>query len=157
MEINSEITIRDYHKNDQSEVLKLLQLNTPKYFATEEEADLIDYLETKIERYFVILVNGKIAGSGGINFVNQKTEGRISWDMIHPNQQGKSLGKELLQYRIHLLNAMENIQKIRVRTSQLAFQFYEKQGFELKNIEKNYWAKGFDLYDMEYKKKQKNN
>ena len=34
-------------------------------------------------------------------------------------------------------------------TSQHAYQFYEKMGFELEKIEKEYWAKNFDLYIMQ--------
>jgi ribosomal protein S18 acetylase RimI-like enzyme len=35
-----------------------------------------------------------------------------------------------------------------VRTSQLAYKFYQKVGFELEKTEKDFWAKGFDLYQM---------
>ncbi|NAA11186.1 GNAT family N-acetyltransferase, partial [Escherichia coli] len=45
---------------------------------------------------------------------------------------------------------IDSIQKITVRTSQLAYKFYEKQGFTLKEIQRDYWAKDFDMYSMEY-------
>ena len=64
--------------------------------------------------------------------------------------QGKSLGAQLLKYRIEILKSIDGIQKITVRTSQLAYKFYEKQGFTLKEIQRDYWAKGFDMYSMEY-------
>ena len=38
-----------------------------------------------------------------------------------------------------------------LRTTQLAFQFYEKMGFELDKTKKDFWAKGFDLYQMKMK------
>jgi len=63
------------------------------------------------------------------------------------------LGTKLLNYRIDKLNSFESIQKITVRTSQVAYKFYEKQGFKLFEIKKDYWAEGFDLYNMEYKQK----
>ena len=56
----------------------------------------------------------------------------------------------LLKYRIEILKSIDGIQKITVRTSQLAYKFYEKQGFTLKEIQRDYWAKGFDMYSMEY-------
>ena len=66
------------------------------------------------------------------------------------NEQGKSLGKKLLRYRIEVLKAIPSIKKITVRTSQLAYKFYEKQGFTLNEIKRNYWADGFDMYSMQY-------
>ena len=57
---------------------------------------------------------------------------------------------QLLKYRIEILKSIDGIQKITVRTSQLAYKFYEKQGFTLKEIQRDYWAKGFDMYSMEY-------
>jgi ribosomal-protein-alanine N-acetyltransferase len=48
---------------------------------------------------------------------------------------------------------MKEIEKIIVRTSQITFPFYQKQGFRLKEKIDNYWAEGFDLYYMEYQSK----
>lgn len=56
-----------------------------------------------------------------------------------------------MKYRIEKLRSIDSIQKITVRTSQVAYKFYEKQGFELIEIIKDYWAEGFDMYSMEYK------
>ncbi len=145
------ITIREYELTDKSAVMNLIRLNTPRYFAPEEEADLSRYLDSERELYYVLLFNEKIVGCGGINFADNKTTGRISWDIFHPQYQGKSLGTQLLKYRIGKLKSLGGVQKITVRTSQVAYKFYEKQGFELIEIKKDYWAKGFDMYRMEYK------
>ena len=48
-------------------------------------------------------------------------------------------------------SAISSVGKITVRSSQVAYKFYEKQGFVLNEIKKNYWAEGFDMYSMEYK------
>ena len=37
------------------------------------------------------------------------------------------------------------IDRITVRTSQVTYQFYQKQEFILKSIKKDYWWKGFDI------------
>jgi len=144
--------IREYQDSDKNAVLNLLRLNTPKYFAPEEEKDLDDYLDNERELYFVIIFDNKLVGCGGINFADNNTRGKISWDILHPDYQGKSIGTQLLKHRIEILKPMENIQKISVRTSQITYKFYENNGFELFEIIKDYWAKGFDLYNMEFKK-----
>lgn len=91
-----------------------------------------------------------IAGCGGINFSENGSTGKISWDILYPQYQGKGLGTTLLHYRINKLKEMEHIKAITVRTSQLVYRFYEKNGFVLQEVVKDYWAKGFDLYQMNY-------
>ena len=148
--------IRDYSESDKPEVIKILQLNTPEYFDPSEETEFIDFLDNKIEDYFVVLRNSKIVGAGGINYFLDENTSRISWDMIHPDYHGKGVGTELTQYRIDLSKtSSKNIELIVVRTSQLTYQFYKKMGFELDKIEKDYWAKNFDLYQMKMRIKQK--
>lgn len=93
----------------------------------------------------------KLVGCGGINFSDNRMTGKISWDILHPEYQGKSLGTYLLEYRIKKLKSIDSVQRITVRTSQLAYKFYEKRGFELLEVKKDYWARGFDMYRMEYK------
>lgn len=143
------IMIRPYTQNDKEAVLALIKLNTPKYFAEAEEQDLVTYLEQEIESYFVIEEEGEIIGAGGINWLENKTEARISWDMFHPKHQGKGLGSQLTQYRIEQIKTIPTVEKIVVRTTQLVFPFYAKQGFQLQYTIKDYWATGFDLYHME--------
>ena len=145
------ITIRSYETKDKGEVLELIRLNTPRFFAEQEEADFKKYLEGEIERYFVVLFNDQIVGCGGVNFEDGGTTGVISWDILHPDFQRKSLGTKLLQYRLEKLKLMDTIQKIKVRTSQVSYKFYEKQGFEVSEIKKDHWADGFDLYLMEFR------
>lgn len=141
--------IRPFQTSDTPRLLELLRLNTPEYFSPAEEKDLIYYLKNEIEQYFVLLENNKIIGCGGFNLSEDKKTGKISWDIFHPESQGKGFGTELTNYRIERIKEIKSIEKISVRTSQLAFRFYAKFGFELKEIVKNYWDKGFDLYHLE--------
>lgn len=126
--MDGKIVIREYEPADKEAVMELLRLNTPRYFAPEEAADLDAYLERERELYYVLLHEERIVGCGGINFADGGTVGKISWDMVHPQYRGKSLGTRLLRHRIEKLEAMRSVRRITVRTSQLAFGFYEKRG-----------------------------
>ena len=141
--------IRPYEKSDKTDVINLFRLNTPSYFSTEEEDDLIYFLENEREQYYVVSINEEIVGCGGYNFSEDKSIGVICWDIVHPNFQGKSVGRNLLNYRITQIKNVNSIRKITVRTSQLVYRFYEKQGFVLLEIVHDYWSKGFHLYRME--------
>ncbi|SJN43464.1 Ribosomal-protein-S18p-alanine acetyltransferase [Sphingobacterium faecium PCAi_F2.5] len=126
-----------------------MQENIPAYFAQDEMEDLKYYLDFEIEQYFVLEAEGKIVACGGINLELEERRGVISWDIVLPSEQGKGYGRKLLEHRIAILKSMPDIDRITVRTSQLTYLFYQKNGFILNQIVKDYWAKDFDLYSME--------
>ena len=141
--------VRPYNKTkDKDRVLELLALNTPHYFAEEETPEFLDYLENKLEDYFVVESDGVTVGCGGINYFWEENLARLSWDILHPDFQGKGLGSQLARHRIAHIKKQASIKTIVVRTSQLAYHFYGKMGFELEKIEEDFWAKDFHLYQM---------
>jgi len=141
--------LRPYRLTDQQPLVDLLRLNTPLYFAPSEELAYIDYLNLHAEAYFVVETDNGIIGAGGINygFDNGRTA-RLSWDIVHPHHHGKGIGAMLTRYRIDEITKNANVDSIVVRTTQLVFGFYQKMGFRLCSIEKDFWAEGFDLYVM---------
>lgn len=140
--------IRPYRADDQEELIRLFRLNTPKYFDRSEESDLLRYLRNFSDHYFVVVENGQIIGAGGYNYFEDQAMARISWDLVHPDFQGRGIGKELALFTINEIRRKLPVKLIKVRTSQLVYEFYEKLGFVLERIEKDFWAKGFDLYEM---------
>jgi ribosomal-protein-alanine N-acetyltransferase len=141
--------IRKYSNSDKPKIIELLRKNTPEYFDSSEEKDFENYLDNEVEDYFVYEIDSEIIGAGGINYFTEQKLARISWDMINPNSQGNGIGKKLTQYRINYLNENPKIELIIVRTTQLVYKFYEKMGFKLEKVEKDFWAENFDLYQMQ--------
>lgn len=143
------MTIRAYTDADRNGVLNLLRLNTPAYFSASEEQDLVYYLDNHLENYFVVEEDNVLLACGGFNLSDTPDTIKISWDIVAPESQGKGVGTALTKFRIEQIKSMAGVKVIVVRTSQFVFKFYEKLGFELKQIVKDYWAEGFDLYFME--------
>lgn len=141
-------TLRPYHTNDFEQLIQLFLLNTPKYFCPLEQQDLEEYLRSEIEHYSVIDEDGKILASGGCN-VSEDGVGCLSWYIVHPDFQGKGLGRQLADYNLDILKSSPAVSKIIVRTSQLVYPFYEKSGFQLISTTDNYWGEGMHLYLME--------
>lgn len=135
---------------DHEKVLALFRLNTPRYFSPDEEQDLVEYLAEESDNYYLFEEHGKILGCGGINYgFDDFLRARVSWDMVHPSHQMQGIGKKLLLYRIEEIRKERQVTVIEVRTSQLAYQFYARQGFRLRETQTDFWAPGFDLYRME--------
>jgi [ribosomal protein S18]-alanine N-acetyltransferase len=140
--------LRPYKEEDKAALIYLLQANIPQFFAESEKQDFVQYLNEEVEDYFVVEMENQIVGAGGINYPNNKSAAYISWDFIHPDHQGKGIGKELTLFRVNVIKNKANVKQIVVRTSQMAYNFYQKMGFVLEKVEKDYWAKGYDLYHM---------
>lgn len=141
--------IRKYSEKDKSALVNLFRLNTPQFFDPSEEKDFIHYLDYETEDYFVLEQNDQIIGCGGINYFPQQNTARLSWDMIHPDYKRQSLGKLLTEHRLKHIRKNSGIDRVVVRTTQLVYKFYERMGFQLQKVENDFWAKGFDLYQME--------
>jgi ribosomal-protein-alanine N-acetyltransferase len=148
MKMRPELTIREFVLDDYDTLSELLKLNIPIYFAEDELSDFQNYLKEEVEDYFVAELAGKIVGSGGLNYIVADDIVFISWDLIHPDFHRMGIGKALLNHRIQLARNRYPSARIVVRTSQLVFRFYEKQGFKLLEKHKDYWAVGYDMYKM---------
>jgi N-acetylglutamate synthase-like GNAT family acetyltransferase len=111
-----EIIIREFKKTDIEDVLNVFKKNVPDYFAIEEEKELKDYLTNKVDKYYVIQLDNKIIGSGGINYPSPSVA-KISWDIIDPFYHNQGFGTKLLNYRLNILSDNKNLEQIIVRTS----------------------------------------
>jgi [ribosomal protein S18]-alanine N-acetyltransferase len=144
----ADLRIRPYLPTDRDALFELLRLNTPTYFAPEEETDLALYMREHLEDYFVAELNELVVGAGGINYFDQQTWARLSWDLVHPDYQGQGIGRELALHRLAKLRSLPFMQWVQVRASQLVYPFYQKLGFVLEKVEKDFWAPGIDLYQL---------
>lgn len=138
--------LRRYHNADLDSLIRLFLLNTPAYFCPEEQQDLEQYLQTEIEDYFVIVAEGAVVASGGCNI--KGGIGYLSWYIIHPDFQGKGLGRQLAKHSLQILKDNPGVTDIEVRTSQLVYPFYEKLGFKLLFTKDDHWGEGMHLYHM---------
>jgi ribosomal-protein-alanine N-acetyltransferase len=95
-------------------------------------------------KYLVAKDENKVVGYIGIEKILD--EKHIINLAVHPDYQGKGIGKRLLQ---QVLND-EEVFFLEVRTSnETARKIYERLGFKVINIRKGYYADGEDAYVMQ--------
>ena len=96
--METQVKIREYNHTDKNDLIQILRLNTPKYFSSAEEVDFLHYLENEIDLYYVLLVENKIIGCGGINSKNEtittfatNQEGFGKFDLLNTSNDEYSL------------------------------------------------------------------
>lgn len=141
--------IRPYTSEDKEELVEVFTLNVPKYFDPKEIQDFKKYLEVYKGTYFTITSGNKIIGGVGCNYLEKNNVGEITWIFFHPEFAGKGFGNKSVVHCLSILKSNIEIQRVTVRTSQLAYGFFEKFGFTIKKTAKDYWGLGLDLYEME--------
>lgn len=141
-----------YTPNNKQSLIEIFNLNVPIYFAPHELNEFLSYLEIKSETYLCIYHENKIVGGVGYDYKEEDKSGRINWIFVHPNCKGFGLGKEAVEFCIAKLKEDGRVEKLIVRTSQLAYKFFEGFDYKLVKIEKDYWTPGLDLYLMEREK-----
>lgn len=137
-----------YKKEYLDSLLQAFDSNVPDYFDLTERPQFKSYIEEEPENYFVLKLNGELVGAGGFR-LKSETEGRIVWLMVAAKYHGKSLGRELMEFLETEIMKNDKVDLISLMTSQLTDKFYEKLNYKTTRTEKDYWAKGMDLYYME--------
>ena len=144
--------IRPYKTQDKERLLEIFKLNIPKYFGHHEIDEFDKYLVQKGDTYIILEINGEIVGGTGYEIFEGKKSGSINWIFFHPDHSGKGLGSKMVRYCLKRIAENKFVEKFTVRTSQFASDFFQKFGYHLLRIEKEYWAPGLDLYEMEMDK-----
>ena len=140
--------IRPYNLADKEPLLNIFKLNIPKYFDPIEINEFVNYLDIKGGTYFTVEFKNEIVGGIGYEVRESDESGRINWIFFHPDFSRLGLGKKAVEHCLAILKSNPKVDILIVRTSQLAYQFFEKCGYKLIETEKDYWAKGLDLYLM---------
>jgi len=145
-----EITlIRPYKKEDKNQLLDILKKNAPTYFDPNEIEDFEAYLIQNQSTYLTLEHDSKIVGGAGYFVNSNDRSGRVTWIFFHPDYTQLGLGTNVMNHCLKLLKSDARVEKLVVTTSQLAFRFFEKFGYELQQVEKDHWGPGLDLYLME--------
>ncbi len=154
--------IRPYLATDKPDCLEAFKSNMPEFFAPAELPDFESWLDQQAapaatdesksrEQYFVAELNGRAVGCGGYYIDLDTNKAIMTWGMIHRSLHRQGIGRQLFQYRIALIKSISPDSTIVLDTSQHAYPFFQKLGFVITKITRDFYAKGIDRYDMELK------
>jgi ribosomal protein S18 acetylase RimI-like enzyme len=141
--------IRTYNISDKEKLIEIFRLNVPEFFDPKEEHEFADYLKIKSDTYLTIEFENEIIGGIGYEIRKSDKSGRINWIFLHPDFRGEGHGQKAVEFCLTILKSDPTVEVLIVRTSQLAYKFFEKSGYKLILTEKDHWGQGLDLYLME--------
>ncbi len=147
MEANelSGIPFRPYKPTDRDACLRLIDENTPAFFAPNERADYTAYLDGPPKHYWVLPHEQEIMAAFG--FSTQGTRGRIQWIMTSDKTRGTGIGRRMMRLVIQIAEEA-TIVHIDIAASQLSAPFFARYGAKEKGIIPDGWGPGLDRVDM---------
>ena len=129
--------------------MKLFKSNVPIFFHTSEQILFQDYLlKEKTNYYLLFNSNNKLVASGGYEVEEKPNTIVLTWGMVDSSYHKNGYGRFLTEFRLNSIYNNFPKSDIILNTTQKTFQFYEKFGFKLVSIKKDYYGVGLDRYDM---------
>lgn len=144
------MNIRKFQAEDLDALVAIFRSNIPKYFSPEEEPGLYDFINDRLEDYYVIEVGGEVVGAGGIALnadIDPQTVS-LCWGMVREDHLGTGLGKALTEFRIKLAQKKYPGVAITIGTSQHTEGFYQKFGFTTVEHTPDGYGPGIDMCRM---------
>jgi ribosomal protein S18 acetylase RimI-like enzyme len=142
------MNVRNYTPDDAESLLAIFRKNVPAAFGEQEIDDYAGFLPKNKDPYFVAESNGRVTGACGYYLIREGSAARICWILADPELRGAGSGSALLKHVLDQIRTHPLVTTIECETSQVAYVFFEKFGFQLHYTKPNHWAPGLDLYFM---------
>jgi ribosomal protein S18 acetylase RimI-like enzyme len=140
--------IRAYQPTDFEPILTVFRKNVPAAFHPTEADEYAGFLRTTTDPYFVAEHQQQLVGACGYYLAQDGQIAHICWILADPDAKGLGVGTALLQHTMDMIWGHSGVQLIHCRTSQVAYGFFEKFGFQRQYTKPDFWAPGLDLYFM---------
>ena len=140
---------RPYQAEDKDRCIEIFMSNTPQYFGVEEAEEFRQFLETLPCDYFVVTQDDEIVACGGHGYHGKKQAMVLCWGMVHADLHKQRLGQFMLIERLKQIYKDFGPMVVQIDTSQHSQGFFERYGFQVKEITENYFAPGLHRVNME--------
>ena len=140
------VEFRVYQSGDLEACVTLLRDNTPKFFASHEEAEFREFLQHP-GAYFVLTLGGHVVGCGGYRLTDAEIV-HLAWGMVDATLHKHRLGERLLLERLRRVHAHAPCAAVLLDTTQHSAGFFTRYGFESVQVTPNFYAHGMHRHDM---------
>ena len=139
-----------YEKSYLEDCLNLFDRNCPQFFAENERADYLAFLEQTPANYQIGVDGGTTVAAFGITIDAQADRGRINWIMVCPDSKGRGIGRSMMRHAARVAQ-QHGLSVLDIAASQLSAPFFEKFGAKVIRISRDGWGPDMHRVDMEWK------
>jgi Ser-tRNA(Ala) deacylase AlaX len=140
-------SFRPYRPGDREACLALFDANTPEFFAPNERAAYIEFLDGGPAYYRVCLAQDQIAGAFGLNLTAPGL-GSLKWILVQPRAHGRGIGSAMMRQALDLAREA-GVKTIEIGTSHKSAPFFARHGAERVRETPEGWGPGMHRVDME--------
>lgn len=127
--------------------MEVFDSNIPDFFDVSERDMLSTFLDGPHGSYYVVEQDGIVIGSGG--FAKElQGQARFTWGMVHRDHHGDGLGRLLAEHRLQEIEQSGEFTEAELFTTPKVASFFEKFGFEQRQIKRDGFAPGMDQVQM---------
>ena len=139
-------SFRPFDPGDRAACLALFDANCPAYFAPNERADYIEFLDRAPAGYEVCELDGSAVAAFGL--IRSDGAVRLNWIMLAPASQGRGIGSAIMQ-RVVAAARSSGESVIHIAASQKSAPFFARFGAAPVTRTPDGWGPGMDRIDME--------
>ena len=141
------ITFRPYSTSDREACLAIFDANCPAFFAVQERADYMSFLDAGPVGYEVCETAGRVVAAFGL--ADDDGSGAIlCWIMLDPGSQRAGIGSAIMK-RVITRGRSTQSSLIRIAASHKSAPFFARFGAVAKGRTEDGWGPGLHRIDME--------
>ena len=137
---------RPYSASDRHACLAIFEANCPEFFAPNERADYLSFLDGVPEHYEVCEERDFISGAFGLPG-DAGGPLTLTWILLHPQSQGRGMGSAIMQRALDIARERQST-LIHIAASHRSAAFFSRFGAVEKGRRKNGWGPGMHRVDM---------
>jgi hypothetical protein len=142
----TQASFRPYEAADRDRCLAIFDENCPEFFAPNERAAFVAFLDKSADDYCVCLVSGRVAGGYGL-CLEGKGVMSLRWILIARDAQRHGIGHVIMT---RTMNGVRKLKaKLAIAASQKSAPFFAKFGAKELKTTPDGWGPGMHRVDME--------
>lgn len=137
---------RPYSASDRQACLAIFEANCPEFFAPNERADYLRFLDGAPEHYEVCEERDGVSGAFGLPG-DAGSPLTLTWIMLHPRAQGRGTGAAIMRRVLDIATERQS-PLIHIAASHRSAAFFSRFGAVEKDRRENGWGPGMHRVDM---------